>query len=191
MSNPAVPFPRGAGTTPGLEDAGMRIDIPGGKHAPDAKGAAPAAAPMATPHTAAAAPHPPGWTHHARPPNATSDSYFPSAPKTPRAHGHSRVPSGSGAPASASRGGAHNMSLSLSSVNPPPHADASAYYGDGGPHFSHGPPSPSTLTDIILGLHGTLYGGKRLPDEVRQMVGRYYETDAGESFFLWAPRLPG
>jgi hypothetical protein len=34
------------------------------------------------------------------------------------------------------------------------------------------------LTDIILGLHSTLYGGKRTAEEVREMVGRYYDRDA-------------
>jgi hypothetical protein len=42
------------------------------------------------------------------------------------------------------------------------------------------PPSPSTLTDVILGLHATLYGGKRKPEQVREMVGKYYESGAGE-----------
>lgn len=44
--------------------------------------------------------------------------------------------------------------------------------------FGHGPPSPSTLTDIILGLHSTLYGGKRTAEEVREMVNRFYDQDA-------------
>jgi hypothetical protein len=41
-----------------------------------------------------------------------------------------------------------------------------------------GLPSPSTLTDILLGLHSTLYGGKKSPEEVREMVWRYYDADA-------------
>lgn len=47
-------------------------------------------------------------------------------------------------------------------------------------HFPAGPPSPSSLTDTILGLHSTLYGGKRSPEEVEEMVARYYESDASE-----------
>jgi len=46
--------------------------------------------------------------------------------------------------------------------------------------FNPGPPSPSTLTDTILGLHSTLYGGKRSAAQVEEMVDRYYESDAGE-----------
>ncbi|KAK0538508.1 hypothetical protein OC835_001274 [Tilletia horrida] len=43
---------------------------------------------------------------------------------------------------------------------------------------THGPPSPSTLTDVILGLHATLYASKKSSDEVMQMVSRYYDNDA-------------
>ncbi|CAO1630247.1 unnamed protein product [Sympodiomycopsis kandeliae] len=50
--------------------------------------------------------------------------------------------------------------------------NTSAYPGGGGL------PSPSTLTDILLGLHSTLYGAKRSPEEVREMVARYYDADA-------------
>ncbi|PWN43498.1 hypothetical protein IE81DRAFT_288630 [Ceraceosorus guamensis] len=143
------------------------------------------------------------WSRHHRPPNPTSDSYFPSSAsghpsKTPKAssvYGHSRGTSASGNASHAtappattpSKGVGHSMSLSLSSVkggqDPQP---SSAHPQHGMPHdfapyeghFSHGPPSPSTLTDIILGLHSTLYGGKRSADEVRQMVQHYYEYDA-------------
>lgn len=41
------------------------------------------------------------------------------------------------------------------------------------------PPSPSTLTDIILTLHASMYGAKRSVDEIREVVDRYYERDAG------------
>lgn len=41
------------------------------------------------------------------------------------------------------------------------------------------PPSPSTLTDIILSLHASLYGAKRSVDEIRGMVWRYYDNSAG------------
>ncbi|WFD20703.1 hypothetical protein MCAP1_002955 [Malassezia caprae] len=40
------------------------------------------------------------------------------------------------------------------------------------------PPSPSTLTDIILSLHASLYGAKRSVDEIRGMVWRYYDNSA-------------
>ncbi|WFC95054.1 hypothetical protein MBRA1_001695 [Malassezia brasiliensis] len=40
------------------------------------------------------------------------------------------------------------------------------------------PPSPSTLTDIILTLHASLYGAKRSVEEIREMVWRYYDGDA-------------
>lgn len=41
------------------------------------------------------------------------------------------------------------------------------------------PPSPSTLTDIILSLHASLYGAKRSVDEIRGMVWKYYDNSAG------------
>lgn len=41
------------------------------------------------------------------------------------------------------------------------------------------PPSPSSLTDIILSLHASLYGEKRSVDDIREMVTRYYDYDAG------------
>ncbi|WFD43139.1 hypothetical protein MPSI1_001792 [Malassezia psittaci] len=40
------------------------------------------------------------------------------------------------------------------------------------------PPSPSTLTDIILTLHASLYGAKRSVEEIRETVWRYYDGDA-------------
>lgn len=40
------------------------------------------------------------------------------------------------------------------------------------------PPSPSTLTDIILSLHGSLYGAKRQICEIHEMVRRYYDSNA-------------
>lgn len=46
-------------------------------------------------------------------------------------------------------------------------------------HFSGAPPSPSTLTDIILSLHASLYGAKRSVEEIREMVWRYYDNRAG------------
>lgn len=73
------------------------------------------------------------------------------------------------------RRSSHQMQLSLSNNG--------AVAGQGGAEgfeaFGHaGPPSPSTLTDIILGIHSTLYGAKRTPEEVREMVGRFYDRDA-------------
>ncbi|WFD35227.1 hypothetical protein MCUN1_002077 [Malassezia cuniculi] len=44
--------------------------------------------------------------------------------------------------------------------------------------FSGAPPSPSTLTDIILTLHSSLYGAKRSVPEVREIMQRYYEGSA-------------
>lgn len=40
------------------------------------------------------------------------------------------------------------------------------------------PPSPSTLTDMILSLHASLYGAKRSAEEIRDMVSRYYDQRA-------------
>lgn len=104
--------------------------------------------------------------------------------------------------ATLSRKQAANMSLSLSAGGLPSSSDQATgqpaangsvanlhdsavgdYPVDGG-FGGGGPPSPSTLTDIILGLHSTLYGGKRLPEEVREMVQRYYDYDAGEFIFF-------
>ncbi|CAD6919517.1 unnamed protein product, partial [Tilletia controversa] len=58
---------------------------------------------------------------------------------------------------------------------PPP---LSIGYGGGMGHETHGPPSPSTLTDVILGLHATLYASKKSGEEVMQMVSRFYDNDA-------------
>lgn len=43
------------------------------------------------------------------------------------------------------------------------------------------PPSPSTLTDIILTLHAALYGAKRTREEIQEMALRYYDANAGTS----------
>lgn len=80
------------------------------------------------------------------------------------------------------------MTTGISAPNGPPHPDfggqwtpqpQSAWGGFGS--RGGGLPSPSTLTDILLGLHSTLYGGKKSPEEVREMVWRYYDADASES----------
>ena len=47
--------------------------------------------------------------------------------------------------------------------------------------LSGAPPSPSTLTDIILTLHSSLYSEKRSTPELREIMQRYYESSAGAS----------
>ena len=149
---------------------------------------------------------PAGWHHHPRQPGPHSESYFPGAasagvPKTPggfsmRGHGRAQSSSGSafsahpgslnlggaqpnvdGASLQSAFGGAHpsmpTNGSSLSLANHP------ALHGLGmGTGYSAGPPSPSTLTDVILGLHNTFYSCKRKPEEVKEMVSRYYESGA-------------
>ncbi|CBQ71456.1 conserved hypothetical protein [Sporisorium reilianum SRZ2] len=146
---------------------------------------------------------PAGWHHHPRQPGPHSESYFPggpssAAPKTPSSismRGHGRAQSSSGGAFSA-----HPMNLNTSSAHP--NVDGSSLqsaFGSanhaGHSHlslshhpamqglamdagFSAGPPSPSTLTDVILGLHSTFYSCKRKPEEVKEMVSRYYERGA-------------
>lgn len=137
--------------------------------------------------------------HHPRQPVASTDSYFPhsqtnsaepisgaqQAPRTPGStRGHHRQTSAGGGPSTAppshGKRGTHQMTLSLSGGNAGG-IEADKGVGLGFEAFAHGgPPSPSTLTDIILGIHSTLYGAKRTPEEVREMVARYYDRDAGE-----------
>lgn len=62
------------------------------------------------------------------------------------------------------------MNINLKDLNSA--VDESSEFGGGAP------PSPSTLTDIILTLHASLYGAKRSVDEIREMVWRYYDGDA-------------
>ncbi|SPO31454.1 uncharacterized protein UTRI_06584 [Ustilago trichophora] len=149
---------------------------------------------------------PAAWHHHPRQPGPHSESYFPGAasaglPKTPGGlsmRGHGRAQSSSGGVFSA-----HPMNLNLGAA--PPNVDGaslqSAFGGanHAGPSnasslslanhpgmqglgmgggYSAGPPSPSTLTDVILGLHNTFYSCKRKPEEVKEMVSRYYESGA-------------
>lgn len=127
------------------------------------------------------------------------------APKTPgsfsmRGHGRAQSSSGSALP--------HPMSLNTGAAPPPPNVDGASLqsaFGTASHHagpssasqlslanhpamhglgmgttagFSAGPPSPSTLTDVILGLHNTFYSCKRKPEEVKHMVERYYEKGA-------------
>ncbi|PWY98678.1 hypothetical protein BCV70DRAFT_212594 [Testicularia cyperi] len=137
-------------------------------------------------HNPSTAP-PAGWHHHPRQPGPYSDSYFPGGgmtasasaglPKTPGSssmRGHGRAISSSGAgPSSAAAG--LPMSINLGAA---PNVDGTSTHSAFGGGFSHGPPSPSTLTDVILGLHNTFYSAKRKPEEVQQMVSRYYESGA-------------
>lgn len=94
--------------------------------------------------------------------------------------GGSAIPTSSVERGSRGKAGGHNMSLSLSNgaqngaASSNQAAESFADFGT----FGQGPPSPSTLTDIILGLHSTLYGGKRTAEEVREMVNRFYDQDA-------------
>ncbi|CDR99017.1 hypothetical protein [Sporisorium scitamineum] len=149
---------------------------------------------------------PAGWHHHPRQPGPHSESYFPgrsssAAPKTPSSismRGHGRTQSNSGSAFSA-----HPMSLNISG-SAHPNVDGSLFqsaFGSGSAHhaghshfslshhpamqglamdagYSAGPPSPSTLTDVILGLHSTFYSCKCKPEEVKEMVSRYYEKGA-------------
>ncbi|KAN0060434.1 hypothetical protein ACQY0O_007764 [Thecaphora frezii] len=121
------------------------------------------------------------YNPHPRQPGPHSESYFSGAaaqPKTPGGsatgvgmRSHSRNLSSTGNPAP---GSAVPMTIHLG--DPSHHGaegGAQSAYGIGG-----GPPSPSTLTDNILGMHSTLYGGKRKPEELREMVWRYYERGA-------------
>ncbi|KAJ1584399.1 hypothetical protein NDA12_006584 [Ustilago hordei] len=127
-------------------------------------------------------------------------------PKTPSSlsmRGHGRAQSSSGSTFSA-----HPMNLNLNSSSvAPPNVDGaslqSAFDAHGSHHagpssvshlslsghpgmhglgmgggYSARPPSPSTLTDIILGLHNTFYSCKRKPEEVKEMLSRYYESGA-------------
>ncbi|SNX87948.1 uncharacterized protein MEPE_06659 [Melanopsichium pennsylvanicum] len=149
---------------------------------------------------------PAGWHHHPRQPGPHSESYFSASasagiPKTPGGlsmRGHGRTQSGAGTVYSA-----HPMNLNFGGA--PPNVDgASLQSAFGGAHhagpsngsslslanhpgmhglsmgggYSAGPPSPSTLTDVILGLHNTFYSCKRKPEEVKEMVSRYYESGA-------------
>ncbi|KAJ9476171.1 hypothetical protein PHBOTO_006276 [Pseudozyma hubeiensis] len=147
---------------------------------------------------------PAGWHHHPRQPGPHSESYFPglnaSAPKTPsslsmRAHGRTQSNSGSvlsshpmnlnigaappnvdGASLQSAFGAHHHAGPSNLSLSSHPAMHGLGMGGGGG--FGAGPPSPSTLTDVILGLHSTFYSCKRKPEEVKEMVSRYYERGA-------------
>lgn len=138
--------------------------------------------------------------YHPRQPGPSSDGYFSgslssassgAAPRTPGQsyRGHSRNVSQSSAISALSK--SHPMTASLSGPGSQQHQQQQQYQQpqhsavpDWGGHSewhggaAGGPPSPSTLTDILLGLHSTLYGAKRSPEEVREMVWRYYDADA-------------
>lgn len=148
---------------------------------------------------------PAGWHHIPRQPGPNSEGYFPgssystvppNASATLSMRGHGRAHSSSGSTFST-----HPINLNLGAV--PSNVDGMSLHtafgashhagpsnssslslanhpgmqGFGGFHQA-GPPSPSTLTDVILGLHNTFYSCKRKPDEVTEMVARYYESDA-------------
>ncbi|KIS65809.1 uncharacterized protein UMAG_06189 [Mycosarcoma maydis] len=145
---------------------------------------------------------PASWHHHPRQPGPHSESYFPgtstNVPKTPSSlsvRGHGRTHSNSsnafsahpthlnigaappnvdGASLQSAFGSAHHPAPNSLSLT---HHPAMHGLGMGG-GYSAGPPSPSTLTDVILGLHSTFYSCKRKPEEVKQMVSRYYESGA-------------
>lgn len=109
----------------------------------------------------------PGWSQGRR----VNDSYFPSTSvRTTGTHRRrgSATPVDSLMPNATTPQMAH---LSLRDLGPIGSGEGSDL--DGG-----APPSPSTLTDIILTLHASLYGVKRSADEIRQVVQRYYEGDA-------------
>ncbi|WFD31822.1 hypothetical protein MSPP1_002862 [Malassezia sp. CBS 17886] len=121
----------------------------------------------------------PSWSHARQTP---TDSYFPNS--TGRSAGmlkrhHSSIHPGSVEPLSATQGNAPTtpqpMNLSLRDISSP--VDDLSDFGGGAP------PSPSTLTDIILSLHASLYGAKRSDAEIREMVLRYYDGDASASVF--------
>lgn len=141
---------------------------------------------------------PAAWHHHPRQPGPNSEGYFGSStsagiPKTPsslsmRGHGrahsnssHPMPPNVDGASLQSAFGNQHHAGPSN-----PSHLSLAGHPGmhglgmGGGGGFSAGggPPSPSTLTDVILGLHNTFYSNKRKPEEVSQMVARYYESGA-------------
>ena len=99
----------------------------------------------------------------------------PASVSGPAVSGHSRVGSMS-AGVGALHGAGANSALHSAHPVSGPLGPFSAHPGHAG--GSGRPPSPSTLTDVILGLHATLYGGKRKPEQVRQMVERYYESGA-------------
>lgn len=117
----------------------------------------------------------PSWSHAKTTP---ADSYFPSS--TPRSANMLRRRSSAIHSASAgelagcaqpSGSTPQPMSLSLGPLNSSAIDDSSDLGGGA-------PPSPSTLTDIILTLHASLYGVKRNVEEIREMVWRYYDGDA-------------
>lgn len=145
--------------------------------------------------------------HHPRQPGPNSEGYFSGslsssaggAPRTPGSlrGGHSRnvstasavsnVPKSQSMMATTSVPGHSTTATAPAPVAQssydwmPPHpqsAWAGMGHGGGMSAAGGGLPSPSTLTDILLGLHSTLYGAKKSPEEVKEMVGRYYDADA-------------
>lgn len=138
--------------------------------------------------------------HHPRQPGPASEGYFSGslsssgggAPRTPGSmRGHSRnvstasavsnIPKGQPMMATTSVPGQSSHTAAAPAHSSydwmPPHPQ-SAWAGLGPGGVGGGLPSPSTLTDILLGLHATLYGAKKSPEEVQEMVARYYDADA-------------
>lgn len=144
--------------------------------------------------------------HHPCQPGLSSDSCFFGSlsgsavavgSKTPgQWRGHSRNVSQSSTVSAVSKSHPISTSVSACGANAMPFPAQNLQSGSAGvPDWtlSHHPtdewgqsssggglPSSSTLTDILLGLHSTLYGAKRSPEEVREMVWRFYDADASE-----------
>lgn len=203
MTGTSVPFPSGAaasnaGEGQKITSSGMSIEIPsrtssGGSSNEDRKE-------QQHGGTGTRAFH-----HHPRQPGPSSDSYFsgsitgssaggPGHPRTPgqQWRGHSRNASQASAASAAPKSQAMTASMSgnavpASSHHLQQHSGVTTDWGTSHqqPEDWHrfggaGLPSPSTLTDILLGLHSTLYGAKRSPEEVREMVWRFYDADASK-----------
>ena len=118
----------------------------------------------------------PGSGHHALRREA-SDSYFPASLSSGthglrRRHSTTANPDPGAWPNTDEMGRAQPSDLTLQGMLPPPVTE------EDGDLDAGAPPSPSTLTDIILTLHASLYGAKRSVDEIRETVWRYYENDA-------------
>ncbi|KAL9934640.1 hypothetical protein V8E36_006415 [Tilletia maclaganii] len=110
------------------------------------------------------------------PPSSIAD-YTPPAAQTPTAPGLLHAQTAIGSISNNNQPG-QNAPHSAGGPGPIPIPPPPLRLGYGMGNETHGPPSPSTLTDVILGLHATLYASKKSSDEVIQMVSRYYDNDA-------------
>lgn len=119
----------------------------------------------------------PSWSHAKQ---MTNDGYFPSS--TPRPSGGGLLRRRSSAIQSApavepkvsippNGNTPQPMNIALNNLQGSAVEDMSDFE-------TGAPPSPSTLTDIILTLHASLYGAKRSVEEIRETVWRYYDGDA-------------